>query len=235
MTGRSGMWAGIVLVGLGLAGVLFGPGLAGAVGRSTGPYAMMSRLFGGGNRSGSDYGYGGMMGGSGYGGMMGGDFGGANSTVSSDVAGKMGNAVPQAASIDRAQNRIVFTGTDVRLDVEGSPRGQKDETFRVAGMVNPTIVVPKGADVHVDFVNADPDMQHNFVVTPAAPPFAYMTMMQIPLAFPGAATSVLDAPSGNEMNAMGVSFTASVNGTYTYLCTVPGHAENGMHGTFIVE
>ena len=32
-----------------------------------------------------------------------------------------------------------------------------------------------------------------------------------------------------------VTFTADKKGTFTYLCTVPGHAEKGMKGTLTVE
>ena len=240
MVKRSGMWAGIVLLGLGIAGLLVAPGLAGTVGGSNGissgsswPYGMMSGIFG--NGRGSGYGYG-VMGGYGYGGMMGG-FGGSRigSTVSASTVTRMGNAVPSGASVDRAQNRVVFSGRDVQLDVVGSPMGQKDETFRIAGLVNPTIVVPKGADVHVLFVNADDNMAHNFVITPARPPFAYVAMMQAPLAFSGAETPILGSQSGNFAESSNTSFVANSPGQYTYLCIVPGHAERGMYGSFIVQ
>ena len=32
-----------------------------------------------------------------------------------------------------------------------------------------------------------------------------------------------------------LSFTATNAGTYEYLCPVPGHAEEGMAGSFVVE
>lgn len=244
MVKRRGIWVGIVLVGLGIAGLFFSPGLAGAVGGSTGgsggsygtrswPYGMMSGIFGNGRSSG--YGYG-MMGGYGYGGMMGGYGGsGTGSTVSAATVARMGNAIPQGASVDRAQKRIAFSGQDVQLDVVGSPMGQKDQTFRIGGLVNPTIVVPRGATVHISFVNADTNMPHNFVVTPARPPFAYMTMMQAPLAFPGATTPILGSQVGSSAEKIDTSFVANTPGQYTYLCTVPGHAEQGMYGSFIVE
>ena len=240
MIKRSGILAGVVLLGLGIAGLIVGPGLAGAVGGPTGvssggsgwPYGMMSGLFGSNSRgsgySGYGYGYG-------YVGMMGGYGSGAGITVPTATVVRMGNAIPSGASIDRASNRIVFTGHDIQLNVVGSPMGQKDETFRIAGLVNPTIVVPKGADVHVHFVNADDNMAHNFVVTPAGPPFAYMTMMQAPPAFSGAATPILGAPSGNSAESADTSFVANAPGQYTYLCVVPGHAERGMYGSFVVE
>jgi nitrite reductase (NO-forming) len=32
-----------------------------------------------------------------------------------------------------------------------------------------------------------------------------------------------------------LTFTAGTPGTYRYLCPVPGHAQKGMTGTFIVS
>lgn len=32
-----------------------------------------------------------------------------------------------------------------------------------------------------------------------------------------------------------LSFTAASPGTYRYLCPVPGHAEEGVAGTFVVK
>ena len=176
-----------------------------------------------------------MMGGYGYGGTIGGYGSGTGSTVSTATVARMGNAVPSGVSIDRTRDRIVFTGRNVQLNVVGSPMGQKDQTFRIGGLVNPTIVVPKGAEVRISFVNADTKMPHNFVVTPAGPPFAYMTMMQAPPAFSGAATPILGAPSGNSAESADTSFVANAPGQYTYLCVVPGHAERGMYGSFVVE
>jgi uncharacterized cupredoxin-like copper-binding protein len=32
-----------------------------------------------------------------------------------------------------------------------------------------------------------------------------------------------------------VAFTARAEGTYRYLCPMPGHAEMGMYGNFVVQ
>jgi hypothetical protein len=50
------------------------------------------------------------------------------------------------------------------LTALASPAGGPDETFRIAGMVSPIIVVPAGADVTIDAVNADADTAHGLVV-----------------------------------------------------------------------
>ncbi|MCL8208890.1 MAG: hypothetical protein K6V97_12605 [Actinomycetia bacterium] len=240
MVRYSGIWAGIALAaGLGMAGFLFGAGStsvagqpsAGSAGSFGWPLGMMPGL----PDTGHGVGYGSSMMGGFYGGVPGSNVNGTGRTVTAAATARMGNAIPAGASVDQARNRILFTVRKVQLDVVGSPMGQKDETFRIAGLVNPTIVVPKGATIHVTFVNADPDMSHNFVVTPAMPPFAYGAMMQAALAFPGALTPVLGPSSGNAMQVVDASFIATSSGRYTYLCTVPGHAEHGMYGSLVVQ
>lgn len=174
-------------------------------------------------------------------GMMGGGFGNgvgyatASYAISPSSARRLGDAVPAGASVDEAAHRILFRTADVRLAVLGSPGGQPDQTFRIAGMVNPTIEVPRGATIHVTFVNGDPDMPHNFVVTRAAPPFGYGAMMQAPVAFPGAATPILAPAATTSWPAAETSFVANATGTFTYLCTVPGHAQQGMYGRLVVS
>lgn len=235
MNRRSGLLLGLALVAAGVAGFAFGGGALAAVGGGGhGPFAsMMSGLFGGRNAAGY-----GMMGG--YGGQDYGMMGGygdrtAMGSVTQAAVTRMGDTVPPGASIDRGRNRIAFRGRTVDLQVVGSPRGQRDETFRIAGLVNPTIVVPQGAEVRVEFVNADPDMLHNFVVSVAQPPFAYTPMMQGAPAFAGAMTPFLAAFTGGSAQSVTTSFVASQAGSYTYLCTVPGHAANGMYGQLIVQ
>ena len=53
-------------------------------------------------------------------------------------------------------------------------------------------------------------------------------------AFAGSALWFLGNPTSAGMHAGTLSFTASTPGTYRYLCPVPGHAQDGMTGTFIV-
>ncbi|MDE3206563.1 MAG: hypothetical protein KGQ66_20340 [Acidobacteriota bacterium] len=42
---------------------------------------------------------------------------------------------------------------------------------RIAGLVNPTVGVPRGANVNLEFINADTDEAHVLVITAAQPPF----------------------------------------------------------------
>jgi rusticyanin len=174
--------------------------------------------------------------GNGYGpGMMGGYYGqGQNGgTVAPSTAAQLGQAAPAGATVNEAANSITFGSTTVNLTVLGAPSDGPDETFRVAGLTNPTIVVPSGAHVTLTLINADPGMDHNWLLTSVRPPFSTMSMM-IPTVF-GAATTTLSEASGTSMPEATVTFTASTRGQYTYLCTVPGHAAEGMYGTFEVN
>jgi rusticyanin len=156
--------------------------------------------------------------------------------VSPSQATALGNQVPAGANVERATNRIVFTAQTVKLTVLASPVGGPDETFRIAGLVNPTVVVPQGAHVTVQVVNADSDTAHGLVVTASSSAASsWMPMMTSPPVFSASAVWFLGNPTAAGMHAGMLSFTASTMGTYRYLCPVPGHAQQGMIGTLIVS
>jgi len=225
--------------------------------------SMMGRLHAGPMMGGT--GYGGMMGMAGYRSMMGGtaapawmrghvvpghmmgtahDPGqvmgalwanGPGPRVSPGQAARLGNLIPADATVDRAANRITFTGSSVRLVVLASPAGGPDETFRTAGLVNPAITVKAGARVSIEIINADPDTAHGLVITASHTASSWMPMMTTRAAFPGAALWFLGNPTLAGMHAGTLTFTASHPGTYRYLCAVPGHARMGMAGAFTVS
>jgi rusticyanin len=228
-------------------------------------HSMMGRygLGSGSMMGGSSYGW--MMGPSGYGWMMGGanapgwmhgetlpGFMMGSSTDPGRVMGRLfanapgprvsasesvvlANGTPTGAAVDRSANRLTFGTSPVEFAVVASPTGSPDETYRVAGLVNPTIVVPLGARVTMTFVNADPDTAHGLVVSTAGSASSWMPMMTAGPAFTGSALWFLGNPTSAGMHAGTLHFTASSAGTYQYLCPVPGHAEKGMAGTFIVR
>lgn len=154
--------------------------------------------------------------------------------VSPSEASVLGDAVPAGATADRTANRLTFSSTTVHLTVLASP-SMPAENFRIAGMTNPTVVVPKGAEVSIEFVNADSDMAHGLVVTAPGAASSWMPMMTAQPVFSGAALWFLGESTLAGMHEGRLSFTASAPGTYQYLCPVPGHAQEGMVGTFIVR
>jgi plastocyanin len=79
-------------------------------------------------------------------------------------------------------------------------------------------------------------MAHGVVITAkgAAATFV-MPMLTAAPAFSGAALWFLGEATPAGLHEGTVSFTASTAGTYEYLCPVPGHAQEGMLGSFIVQ
>jgi rusticyanin len=158
--------------------------------------------------------------------------GNAPLTVTAAQVTALGNQVPAGASVDRCADRITVTARAVTLVIEASPAANPDMTFRIAGLVNPAVVVPAGTQVTVEFINADSDEAHGWVVTSETPPFPFRA--QTGPAIPGAAAAVIGDPTPAGHGALMVTFTAGQAGTYQYICPMPGHAQMGMHGAFVV-
>lgn len=154
--------------------------------------------------------------------------------VSHDEAIRLGSEVPLGGVIDPKTQSITFRSDQVHLVVLASP-SMPHEYFRIANMVNPTIVVPTGAHVSIELINADTDMAHGLVVVTAGAAASWMPMMTSAPAFAGAALWSLGDATSAGMHAGTLRFTAGAPGTYQYLCPVPGHAQEGMVGTFVVR
>jgi rusticyanin len=155
--------------------------------------------------------------------------------VSAAQAAALGSQVPAGARVDRAASTITFTTTTVRLTILASPAGGLDETFRAAGLTNPHIIVPAGAQVTIRIINADRDTAHGLVITASQATISPMPMMTARPAFAGSALWFLGNPSAAGMHSGTLIFTVTTPGTYQYLCPVPGHAQQGMVGTFTVS
>jgi rusticyanin len=149
-------------------------------------------------------------------------------------AARLGGQVPAGARVNRAARTITFTTGSVHLVAVASPAGGPDETFRMAGMVNPKVIVPAGARVSIEVVNADHDTAHGLVITSGQGQSSWMPMITSRPAFPRSALWFLGNPTTAGMHAGTLTFTASTPGTYHYLCPVPGHAQKGMTGLFTV-
>jgi FtsP/CotA-like multicopper oxidase with cupredoxin domain len=102
-------------------------------------------------------------------------------------------------------------------------------------MTNPAIVVPAGAQVSIEVINADPDTAHGLVITASTDTSSPMPMMTERPAFTGSALWFLGNPTSAGMHAGTLTFTAATPGTYRYLCPVPGHAQKGMAGAFTIK
>jgi rusticyanin len=155
--------------------------------------------------------------------------------VSAARAAALGSQVPAGAQVSKAAGAITFTTATVRLTILASPPGGPDETFRVAGLVSPRIVVPAGARVTIQLINADPGTAHGLIVTAGDVSTSWMPMMTARPAFTGSALWFLGNPTSAGLHEGTLTFTAATPGTYHYLCPVPGHAQKGMTGTFTVR
>jgi rusticyanin len=157
----------------------------------------------------------------------------APETVSAARTRALGNQVPAGASVDKASDTITFTSRTVSFTVVAVPPGGPDMTFRVAGLTDPAIVVPRGARVTVQFINGDSDEAHGWLVTDEQPPY-HFGQPRVP-SITGAFSGVIGDPTASGQGARTFTFQAGAAGTYQYICPMPGHAQMGMHGAFIVR
>ncbi|AWR93889.1 plastocyanin/azurin family copper-binding protein [Acidianus brierleyi] len=165
--------------------------------------------------------------------------------------------IPSYARI--SNNTIVFTSSNINLVVytmghiraenltgKFPPSYAHHDVFVIFGLINPTLVIPAGASIHVTVINLDDNMLHNFVVTNVPPPYPYNVMMSnMGPGMMGSGTSgrfITMMPllhyanySAGYAYEYGYSFTLNQEGTYWYICTYPGHAQMGMYGKIIVE
>jgi rusticyanin len=129
------------------------------------------------------------------------------------------------ASADK--KALTFRQKIVRLMIVSGPASDM-LSYRIDGLRNPKLIVPRGATLHALFVNTDDDMLHNLRFTLQGPPFKGTVK--------AVGTANLPHKSEEAYHAEDLTLRMPTHaGTYTYLCTVPGHAPGGMYGTLIVR
>lgn len=210
-----------------------GSGMMGSGGDAGRGYGMMgsSGMLGGGSGT-MGSGGSGMMGGTG---MMGSGIGGPVTTSNPAAAQALVQQLAAGADINRQTNTITYHTAQVALAALGSPDGQQDMTWNVNGLVNPTVVIPKGAQVTVHFFDADIGTPHGWELTTTPPPYPSMVMMDVQVAFPGAFAMPAPGATAQQWFGRTLQFTAADAATYYYLCPVPGHAKQGMFGKLVVQ
>lgn len=154
--------------------------------------------------------------------------------VSPSQALRLGNMHPARSTVDRGDDSITFEGASAHLVVLASPASGPDETFRIAGLVNPTISVKAGTRVTIEVVNADSDAANGLVIAAKGSASSRLPMLTARSSFSGSALWFLGDRTVAGMHVGMLSFTASAPGTYQYLCPVPEHAKEGMVGGFQV-
>ena len=157
----------------------------------------------------------------------------APQTVSIAGTDTLGKQIPAGATVDKAAKTVTFTANQVSFTIVGVPPDGPDMTFQLAGLIDPAIVVPQNAQVTVQFVNGDNDQAHGWMIVNEQPPFSFY-QPKAP-AIPGAFSGLIGDPTSQGQGASTFTFQSGSAGTYQYICPMPGHAQMGMHGAFIIR
>jgi rusticyanin len=157
--------------------------------------------------------------------------------ISPAAAHTLARKTAATAVVDHGAHTVIYPGARVELVALGSPPGNPDETWNIAGMLNPTVHIRTGAQVTVHFINADADQDtwHGWLLTAARPVYPRQVAQRVPLAFPGAVAGPVHGETAHRWFGRTVHFIAARAGTYYYLCQVPGHARMGMYGELVVR
>lgn len=179
---------------------------------------------------------------------------GYSQTVSVSRAIAMAYSVPAYARIFPENDTVEFNSTSISLiviatmvspselgkevNLTGMPPSSSatENVFVIYGLVNPTLIVPRGATVKFTLINLDSDDYHNLAITPVPPPYPYYPMMYVMMDVIGVSPMLPPASYGSG-TAYEFSFTATFQypGSFYYICEYPGHAESGMYGSLIVR
>ncbi|QSO51374.1 hypothetical protein JZ785_21510 [Alicyclobacillus curvatus] len=138
------------------------------------------------------------------------------------------------ATINKTNNSVTYTGTDVKIVVLAAPQGQENK-FVVGGLTNPTIYIAKGATVEMRLVNEDLKLPHGLAITSAQPPYESVGIFQQTGIYTGSLISPIPWATDTAYPTDVTVFTASKAGTFYYVCQVPTHAENGMYGKVVIN
>ncbi|KLU67626.1 rusticyanin precursor [Desulfosporosinus acididurans] len=211
-------------------------GFPGGYGMMGGYYSNSSGNNGSGNNSFSNGQTGGYCGGSGF--MNGYGYGNGNGNTYSQslkdatsAANEMNSSLTNA-TVDKNSNTITYTGSAIKIVMLGGPE-EADGKFVIGGLINPTLKIPQGANVTLEIINEDKGMPHGVELTTAAPPYAYMPMMQ-GATYPGSFIPPVPESANNQYPSAQVSFSASQTGEFYYICQYPGHAAKGMFGKIVI-
>ncbi|MDE1829235.1 MAG: hypothetical protein KGI25_02820 [Thaumarchaeota archaeon] len=182
-------------------------------------------------------------------GMMGSGYGQSIKTISISDA-ESATQLQNYAQASKENNTITFNSQSVSIvplsfmgdaaknfTSTSPPTYAKDDVFVIGNLIDPTLVVKPGTVLNVTSINLDDDMSHNFVIMASGPPYPYMAMQSMMYGGIVATMPVLPNDDGKNGFAYEYSYTVTLSqpGTYWYVCTYPGHAQDGMYGKIIVQ
>lgn len=136
----------------------------------------------------------------------------------------------KSAGSPQADKKSLAVGKTGRLVVRTGPE-EDMLSFRIQGLRNPTLIAKPGSVLHILFVNSDEDMLHNMRFGVAKPPFVVT-----PSAVGTVGSADLPHEEKGKLSAQELAIKVPATpGTYSYLCTIKGHAKGGMFGTLVVR
>jgi len=149
----------------------------------------------------------------------------------------------ELAEFSRTSSGTIYVNNSSTVLIEQSPamgimNSSPQEYFVIDGLVNPTIVMKEGISIKFIIVNMD-DMEHNFAITTFPPPYPYMimggNMMNNGVSFTFDTPYLQPYNGGSRYPSETFTYIAGNTGEFWYLCTYPGHAQEGMYGKIIIS
>lgn len=152
--------------------------------------------------------------------------------LTADQGLMMGKSIPWGADVYKARNEIVFNTTSIYFAVLATPFRAPTGFFLIAGLVDPTLVVPKGATITLTLINTDRTRARGWLLRAA---FPHLLPSANPKpAFPGAFAFPLRPSSALRLQAEIINFRAVGSGAFQYLSPANGPAPIGIGGAFRV-
>ena len=165
--------------------------------------------------------------------------------VSVQQAIQMMHNTPSYAKVISHNNTIIFSSKDpsivalammperaVNLTGLMLPSNSKGDVFVIYGLINPTLVIPKGSSVQFRIINLDDGMNHDLAISSVRPPYPYIAMMSSMQS--NGMMSFLPPTDEGLAHEYSYTLTLDQSGNLYYLCTYPSHAQEGMYGRIIM-
>ena len=165
--------------------------------------------------------------------------------VSVQQAIQMMHNTPSYAKVISHNNTIIFSSKDpsivalammheraVNLTGLMLPSYSKGDVFVIYGLINPTLVIPKGSSVQFRIINLDDGMNHDLAISSVRPPYPYIAMMSSMQS--NGMMSFLPPTDEGLAHEYSYTLTLDQSGNLYYLCTYPSHAQEGMYGRIIM-
>jgi len=152
---------------------------------------------------------------------------------------------PSYAKVISHNNTIIFSSKDpsivalammheraVNLTGLMLPSYSKGDVFVIYGLINLTLVIPKGSSVQFRIINLDDGMNHDLSISSVRPPYPYIAMMSSMQS--NGMISFLPPTDEGVAHEYSYTLTLDQSGNLYYLCTYPSHAQEGMYGRIIM-